>query len=80
MGIVTKTITECTCDLCGSVCQPKDGEIRVNVSEGYRDVGPSQVYGVLVFNQPYGCVNGIICESCKIKWLRIYLELHSKQQ
>ncbi len=79
MGIVTKTITECTCDLCGSVCKPKEGEIRVNVSGGDRDVGPSQVYGVLVFNQPYGCVNGIICKSCKIKWLRIYLELHGKQ-
>ena len=79
MGIVTKTITECTCDICDSVCEPNESEIRVNVNGGDRDVAPAQVYGVLVFNQPYGCVNGIICKSSKIKWLRTYLELHDKQ-
>lgn len=34
MGITTKTIAICCCDVCGSECVPEDGEVRVQVNSG----------------------------------------------
>ena len=74
MGITTKTITECTCDICGNACGQNDGEISIRVNGGDgRDVGPATIYATLIFNQPYGCSKGIVCRACKIKWLHAYL-------
>jgi hypothetical protein len=78
MGITTKTITICCCDVCGSECVPEDGEVRVQVNSGDRDVGPAHIRGVLVFDQPYGCTSGIVCRPCKLKWLAVYLEREAK--
>lgn len=78
MGITTKTITECFCDICGSECEPQDGEISIQVNSGFRDVGPAVIRGVLVFDQPYGCTGGIVCRNCKLEWLAAYLARESR--
>ena len=74
MGIIRKEVLEVTCDVCGTECHENDGEIRVQVNGGDgRDVGPATILGRLVFDQPYGCSNGIVCANCKRKWLTKYL-------
>lgn len=74
VGIETKTVTTVTCDICGNQCGESDGEIRIQVNSGDRDVGPATIDGELRFTQPYGVSNGIICMSCKHKWLQLYLD------
>ena len=75
MGIVVKQVTLCTCDICGSECDKHDGEFGVQVNGGDgRDVGPAYVRGTIFFEQPYGCTAGILCHTCKIKWLARYLK------
>lgn len=74
MGITTKTVRECTCDVCGKACGEHEGKISIQVNNGDgRDVGPATINGTLTFNQPYGCATGIVCEACKLKWLNVYL-------
>ena len=74
MGISTKTITVCTCDICGAECSMTDNEIYVQVNGGDgRDVGPAYVYGDLLFCQPYSVDKGVVCKACKIKWLKRYI-------
>lgn len=73
MGIKTRTVKECTCDVCGSACNEGDGEITIQVNSGDgRDVGPATINGTLTFNQPYGVNQGIVCVACKQKWLTHY--------
>ncbi len=80
MGIVTKQITSCTCDVCNQSCDKDDGVICVQVNGGDRDVGPANIEGRLTFFQPYGCQKGVVCRACKIKWLKIYIkELEQSQ-
>lgn len=75
MGIKTHTVTVATCDMCHAECGGTDGEIRIQVNNGDgRDVGPAFVSGELRFDQPYGVSGGILCQACKFKWLRKYLE------
>jgi hypothetical protein len=75
MGIKTKEITECTCDVCGKVCEVFESEFCVTINSGDgRDVGPSEIFGKVYVNNPYGYSKGIVCKECKIKWLKIYLE------
>ena len=74
MAIVRREVWDITCDVCGKECREDDGEIRVKVNNGDgRDVGPATISGRLMFNQPYGCSNGIVCANCKRKWLTKYL-------
>lgn len=74
MGIVTKTIKECTCDVCKSPCGENDGNIAIRVNNGDRDVGPAYIYAHMRFDQPYGCQVGIVCFECKKKYLKQYLQ------
>ena len=75
MGITTRTVKECTCDVCGSACGELDGAIKIQVNSGDgRDVGPATIDAVLTFNQPYGASKGVVCVGCKQKWLAIYVE------
>lgn len=77
MGVTTRTITTCTCDVCGKECQQGEGVIAIQVNSGDgRDVGPATINGTLTFNQPYGCDKGIVCRSCKLEWLRRYVDSH----
>ena len=79
MGIITKTVELCTCDMCGAECGRTDGDILVQVNSGDgRDVGPAYVTGNVAFYQPYGCANGIVCHTCKIKWLTHYMAQEKK--
>lgn len=74
MGIKETTVTTITCDICGNQCGRKDGEIEIQVNGGDgRDVGPATITGELRFHQPYGVSNGILCRSCKVKYLKTYL-------
>ena len=74
MGIKTKTTEECTCDVCQKPCGKNDGIIQIQVNGGDgRDVGPASIDGKIVFNQPYGCSNGIVCKACKREWLARYV-------
>ena len=74
MGIRTETVTIVTCNICGNQCGKSDGEIRIQVNSGDRDVGPATIDGELRFTQPYGVSNGIICRACKIIWLKKYVD------
>lgn len=75
MGIQTKTVTECTCDVCGNVCQPDDTKLRVQINNGDgRDVAPSEIYARVMVKHPYGCEMGIVCKSCQKKWLQMYID------
>lgn len=73
MGIQKKTITIVTCDMCQQKCNDHDGEIRIKVNGGDRDVGPATIDGEIRFNEPYGVSGGIICKSCKLNWLEYYV-------
>ena len=74
MGIKTKTIEECTCDICQKPCGKNEGEIVIHVNGGDgRDIGPATITGKIVFNQPYGCSGGIVCNQCKKEWLALYV-------
>lgn len=74
MGINTKTIVSCTCDICNKPCNKNDGNISIQVNGGDgRDVGPATIDGMLVFNQPYGCSKGIVCKACKKIFLAEYM-------
>lgn len=80
MGIQHVTQKIITCDICGNQCSESDGDIQIKVNSGDgRDVGPAYITGSLRFDQPYGCSNGIICRSCKIKYLKKYMEQQCKQ-
>jgi hypothetical protein len=73
MGITTKTTKECTCDICQKSCQELDGNITIRVNNGDgRDVGPSTINGKIVFEQPYGVSNGLVCKACKKEFLTRY--------
>lgn len=75
MGVITKTVELCTCDMCGAECDRDDGDVVVQVNSGDgRDVGPAFVWATLCFYQPYRCAIGIVCHTCKIKWLKRYME------
>jgi len=75
MGVTTRTVTVCTCDVCQRECQPDEGRITIEVNGGDgRDVGPATISGMLTFHQPYGCDKGVVCRACKIKWLRRYVD------
>lgn len=75
MGITTKTLQYCYCDLCNKRCGPADTRIVIEVYPGDgRDVGPGYLHGELKLDIPYGVSNGIVCKDCKIEWLRAYLE------
>ena len=80
MGISTRTVTEISCDLCGSECSASDGviDIRVNGGDG-RDVGPATLTAAFRLDKPYGVQGGIICGECKLKWLGIYLERNQQR-
>lgn len=74
MGISVRTVETVTCDLCHEECKKEDGSIEIQVSSGFRDVGPSMVIGKLQVEIPYGCTKGIICSPCKMKWLSLYVK------
>ena len=74
MGIQTKTVTECDCDVCGRVCKPEDTKLHVQINSGDgRDVGPSTIYAVVMVEHPYCCDRGIVCKSCQKEWLQKYI-------
>ena len=74
MGIQTKTVTECTCDVCGRACKPEDTKLRVQINGGDgRDVGPSMIYATVMVEHPYRCEKGIVCKSCQKEWLQEYI-------
>lgn len=75
MGLVTRTVTECTCDLCQQPCQPDDSCIAIQIHPGDgRDVGPSYMTAKLSVDFQYGVSNGICCFACKMKFLRKYVD------
>lgn len=75
MGKVTLEIVKCTCDICGTECNEEDSKVEIKVNNGDgRDVGPAYIYSTLSFEQPYKCSNGIVCLSCKKKYLTKYVK------
>lgn len=75
MGVVTKTLVCCTCDICREDCYHGDGVISIKVNNGDgRDVGPAFIRGTLQFDQPYVAYNGVVCLECKKKYLKRYLQ------
>lgn len=75
MGINVKTISVCTCDLCGAECGRYDGLIQIQVYPGDgRAVGPGHMEAEFRVNIPYQASNGIVCNGCKIKWLSRYVK------
>lgn len=75
MGINKTVVTTYTCDLCHSECNESDSKIYIQVNGGDgRDVGPAYIEGALSFTQPYGVSGGILCRSCKKKFLEEYLK------
>jgi hypothetical protein len=78
MGITTKTVTACTCDLCGVDCKGEDSIVNIQVHPGDgRDVGPGHMTGVMRVNLPYRVSDGIVCVACKLDWLRKYVDSQS---
>jgi hypothetical protein len=74
MGIKTRTITECTCDICHAPCEADESCIAIEIHPGDgRDVGPSYMTAKLSVNFQYGVSNGICCKACKLKFLRKYV-------
>lgn len=77
MGINRVTTVVCACDLCGSECGPAETRFIVEVHPGDgRDVGPGYLHGELKVDLPYRVNNGIVCEACKVKWMRQYIADH----
>lgn len=55
MGIKTRTITECTCDICRSECNDDDNYIVIEIHPGDgQDVGPSYMTAKLSVDFQYG--------------------------
>ena len=81
MGISTRTVTEINCDLCSEECGASEGviDIQINGGDG-RDVGPSTLRAAFRLDVPYGVSGGIICKTCKLKWLGIYLDRNKPEQ
>lgn len=81
MGVSTRTVTVISCDLCGDECGAFDGVIEIEVNSGDgRDVGPATLTAAFRLDRPYGVQGGIICKTCKLKWLGIYLERNNQQR
>ena len=74
MGIREITTKVVSCDICQNSCGENDSDIEIKVNNGDgRDVGAAYITGRIVFHQPYGCSNGIVCNKCKIKYLKKYI-------
>jgi hypothetical protein len=75
MGIETKTVRIITCDYCGNQCGEDDSRIdfAINGGDG-RDVGPTRIQGQITLFQPYRCATGILCNSCLLRFLRMFLD------
>lgn len=53
MGIQTKTVVTCTCDVCGEACCPEDNKLSIEINGGDgRDVGPSTIYATIFIEHP----------------------------
>ena len=75
MGIKVTEVIVATCDICYKECGEHDGNITIKINSGDgRDVGPSVIWGQLFVNHPYGCTKGIVCKSCKVKWLQQHID------
>ena len=72
MGKVVKTITVCTCDVCGKECE--EGENKVDITFSYALNDRQYIYGSLYAYVPYGTSEGIVCRSCKLYWLEQYIK------
>jgi len=74
MGIETKTVRIVTCDYCGNTCGENDHRIdfAINGGDG-RDVGPTRIQGRITLYQPYGCSDGILCNPCLRKFLKMLI-------
>lgn len=71
----TQTITTCTCDLCGSGCDEKDGIVEIQVDGGDgRDVGPGFIRGQIAAFLPYRTERGEVCKPCLLKYLGVYIK------
>ena len=75
MGITQKTVTVCTCDVCGNPCDPYENRLRIETDGGDGgDVGPAYIHAIVQFDQPYGCSGGIVCKQCQKVWLARYID------
>ena len=74
MGITTKTVQVCTCDICQKECSASEGTIKIKVKRPDRDVGRSYIFVTLQYYSPYVCDNGIVCDECKDKYLQQYVK------
>ena len=75
MGVQTTTIQIITCDLCrGAMQSIEESNIEFIVGCNDADLGPNIITGTLRYDAPYAANNGIICKTCKKKWLTKYIE------
>lgn len=75
MATTTKTVTQVTCDSCGTECKRSDAIIDFPVSGGDgRDVGPTKIKGTIRLYQPYGVADGDLCHACLYKFLSLYMK------
>ena len=81
MGIETKTVRVITCDHCRNQCGENDNRIdfAINGGDG-RDLGPTRIQGRITLYQPYGTTDGILCNSCLRKLLRMFLGISPQEQ
>lgn len=80
MVVTQRTVTECSCDVCGKTCGQYDNRLRIETNSGDRDVGPAYIHAIVQFDQPYVCSGGIVCKQCQIEWLTRYIDRIKKEQ
>lgn len=72
MGKIIETVTTCTCDVCGSICNENENKIDITFSYSLND--RNYVYGSLYAYIPYGTSDGIVCRECKLTLLEDYVK------
>lgn len=71
MGKLVKTVTVCTCDVCGKECS--EGENKVEITTSYSLNDRCYIFGDLYAYIPYGTSQGVVCKSCKLDYLERYI-------
>lgn len=71
MGKVVRTITMCSCDICGKECNENENSIEITTSYSLND--RCYMFGSVHAYIPYGTSQGVVCKSCKLDYLERYV-------
>lgn len=72
MGIQRKEVVTCTCDICGTICEEQESDIEITLC--HTTVGRNYIYGNLSAYIPYCTSKGVVCKSCKLFYLEMYIQ------